>query len=163
MLHRHKIIGRVVFSGRGSPTVHLVCRQRHQLHPILNGPDVGQIFLPGEHDAGNGPDHIGRHIDPLHPFRQFALPVRAGDRVKARCFQHCNGICPRIQHLYIEKSVRLRYTVKHRFCADIEKCLRIDGIHIRRDDCARCGVCQLFRMDELVDRRTGIVRCFCVG
>ena len=161
VLYRHKVIGRVVAACGGGPSTRLIGGKRHQLHLILNSPDVGQFLLSGKHDAGNGPDHRGRHINALHPFRQFALPVCTGNGIKPRRFQHSGGVCPRIQHLYIKKAVGLRHAVDHWFCADIQKRLRIDGIHIRRNHHTGRCICQLFRMDELVDG--GLVACSCAG
>ena len=150
-MHRHEVVFRRITALRRHRQPRRIGRQRHQLHLILNCPDIGQILLPGEHDAGDGPDHSGRHIDPLHPFRQLALPVCTSDGIKPRCFQHGGGVGPCIQHLYVKKAVSLRHTIDHRFCADIQKRLRVDSIHIRCYHYTGRGIRQLFRMDELVD------------
>ena len=151
MLHRHEFVRRVVAAGGGRVAARFISRQWQQRHPVLNGIDIGQVFLPGKHDAGDAPNRVGGGFHPPHPFRQGALPAGADDGIGSRLLQDRDGIGPAVQHLHIEKAVGLRHHVEHRFRADIQPRLCIDGIHIRAHDRAAGRIHQAADMDELID------------
>ena len=149
---------KVVFLGicarrRGIVTARQIRRERKEPHLILNGVYVGQILVSGEHDAGNRPHRFGGHIHAGHVLGQLARPARERDGICARLIQHGGGVRPCVQKLHVAETIRFRQDVHHGFRADIKPRLRIEGIHIRRDDGAEGGVRQLLGMVDLVDGR----------
>ena len=163
LLHRDKIVLRGIASFRQSIQPGGVGRQRHQPHPALDGGDIREVVLPGKHDARDGPDRPGGDVDALDALGQRALPAGISDGVSACLFQHSGGVRPCVQHLNIEKAVNFRHNINLRLGADVQPCLRVDGVHIRRDDGAGGSICQLPGMDELVDGGAGAGRCSGVG
>ena len=74
-----------------------------------------------------------------------------GDGVGPGRFQHGGGVRPCVQHLHVKEAVGLRHDVNLRLGADVQPCLRVDGVHIGADDGAAGSVQQLPGVDELVD------------
>ena len=153
LLHRDEIVLRRIAPFRRSGQPGGVGREGHQLHPALKRRHVRQVVRPGEHDAGDGPDRPGGNVDAPDALGQRALPARVGDGVGPGCFQHGGGVRPCVQKLHVAETIRFRQDVHHGFRADIKPRLRIEGIHIRRDDGAEGGVRQLLGMVDLVDGR----------
>ena len=163
LFQRNKIVARVVGSLWGRIIFHPVCRERHQLHLVLKGVDIRQVFLAGYHHTGDGPDHRRRHIDALNPLREFALPAVECDGVGSRLFQHSSGICPCVQHLNVIEPVGFRHDINHRLFADVQPCLRIQGVYVGRNDRMEAGVHRLFAVAELIDRRVAVSGCLRIG
>ena len=154
-VHGNKVIFLCVCPSRcGIGSTLRISRKRKQLHLLLNGIDIGQILVPGQHRAGDRPHRCGGHVHARHTVGQLALPSGKRDGISARLVQHGGGVRPRIQKLHIAEAIRFRQDVDHRLCADVKPCLRIDGIDVRRHDGAERGVRQLLCMVELIDGRT---------
>ena len=155
LVYGNKVVFLFISSlGRGILAALHISRKRQELHLLLNGIDIGQILVPGQHRAGDRPHRCGGHVHARHTVGQLALPVGKCDGISARLVQHGGGVRPRIQKLHIAEAIRFRQNVDHRLCADVKPCLRIDGIDVRRHDGAERGVRQLFCMVELIDGRT---------
>ena len=131
-----------------------ISRKRQELHLLLNGTDIGQILVPGQHRAGDRPHRCGGHVHARHTVGQLALPAGKRDGISTRLVQHGGGVRPRIQKLHIAEAICLRQNVDHRLFPDVKPRLRIDGIDVRRHNGAERGVRQLLCMVELIDGRT---------
>ena len=155
LVHGNKVIFLFISSLRCGILASLyISRKRQELHLLLNGTDIGQILVPGQHRAGDRPHRCGGHVHARHTVGQLALPAGKCDGISARFVQHGGSVRPCIQQLYVAEAIRFRQNEDHRLFTDVKPRLRVDGIDVRRHNGAERGVRQLLCMVELIDGRT---------
>ena len=102
LVHGNKVIFLFISSLRCGILASLyISRKRQELHLLLNGIDIGQILVPGQHRAGDRPHRCGGHVHARHTdgpwarVRPSTPPSWAKELPSAgrRCFR---GFAPRL-------------------------------------------------------------------